>query len=295
MSGLQFRLDLFVALALVPAAQRLAATATHLDLGTRLFQVLGHLLPFGGEWHAVGIRVAGAPATGTVGIFNVVGSDHQRQFHRVIGIHLAAIDTRDRIVFTLRPAEAHVEILTIIGCLDIDRDTAALAGDRVRLDLLTGRHLHPNLGRLLVVAIEAAVARLEGTRTAVVLAAQCPLHGALARIEQHYFTGRHVRPVDHGAASRGCCGCGCWRRCRSRLFSLLRFCCCFFGLFICLLFFYKGLPLGRQFTHCQCWIRLHHGIDLLFLKLVVDLLVGDTLVAIDTGVTCQHAIHVLLA
>ena len=79
--------------------------------------------------HAACIVVAGAPATGTVSILNLVGGKHDRQFHRVVRIHFAAFDEWYGYMISLVPGEAHVEVLVIVGSLHVNRNSSTLARD----------------------------------------------------------------------------------------------------------------------------------------------------------------------
>ena len=69
--------------------------------------------------------MTGAPATGAICVFDIIGSQHDGQFNFVVGIHFATIDKGCRCVLSVWPLEAHVKVVTIVSTLHLHRETTA--------------------------------------------------------------------------------------------------------------------------------------------------------------------------
>ena len=164
----------------------------------------------------------------------------------------------------------------------------------------------------------ATVATLdEWTGAAVILAGHHPFHGGLTRIEEGDFALWHVAPVH---ADAGCCTwcrgsycgagssssgqCGGNSCVNTFLFSLLGGDFCLSLFLLCCLGGFRFLSfLG--FNPCQS-VQVHlgyfsdifrvwcfQGFQFLVAQLVAYVLMGDTFMAVDTGLTCLESVQVL--
>ena len=79
--------------------------------------------------HAARVMVAGTPATGAVGEFHLVGGKHDRQLHRVVRIHFAALYEGNRYMIRIFPFKPQEEVGVIVGCLNFYRYGSTLARD----------------------------------------------------------------------------------------------------------------------------------------------------------------------
>ena len=155
--------------------------------------------------------MAGLPAAGAIGVLDIVGGEHQRQFHRVIRVHLAPLHEGDRGMLPFRPGESQIEVLIVVSGLHIDRDAGPLAGDGLALGLLAGDHLLAHVRGLLVMAGGAAITALDQRPcAAMILAGQYPLHRGLSRVKEGDLTTAGLAPVYVDVAARPCRGCGDW-------------------------------------------------------------------------------------
>ena len=162
--------------------------------------------------------VTSLPAAGTFRVFDlwvilVVGGEHDRKLDRVFRVHLAAVDEGYRHVFTVFPLELHVEIIRVVGGLDVDHDAAAFVRDRAWLGLFAADNQVADIDFLFLVAVIAAVAGDEGALTAVIAAFQHPFHRCLAGVEHRNGIGLDRRPVYAAVA----CG---WRGSRSLILGV---------------------------------------------------------------------------